>query len=149
MTDIVQTLETICNDLSIKFRYGNKEHLNLIEGSGISQDIHLLLYPPNRIGQFSDMKRLKTNEVLFSGKFMLLVPSDLADEYYNNTVQVSSDSKYSKHIEPLFAIFQSIGNKLINCMNGELLQWDCVDVINILDANKDGLYCTYRFKSLE
>lgn len=142
--DIVRTFENYCNSNGIEFYYGSKSHLNLLEGSLDVDKVYLLLFPVRRSkGRNSLNTRLKGET--FSGNFFLVVNGDYTAHYFNENGMSEADSKYTTNIEPLLEKFDSLGNHLIGCGDDlNVNQWDNVDAINVLDANKDGLWCTYK-----
>ena len=145
MTDIVREFEQYCADNSIIFHYGEESHINLIESNNLATQIYLLMFPPERSllsGQIGQSFR----QYRYSGRFMLMVPADFSQQYHKEINH--NAGKYETNIEPLLEAFKSFGEHLIKCGRFELSNWTNKDAINYLDANKDGLWCTYSITQL-
>jgi len=144
--DIVRIFENICTGLSYKFHYGNKSHLNLIDQNGNLEPnkIHLLLFPPTR-------KNKNTNDSsrTFNGNFFFLMPDNFSQDYYNNTNSSETENKYESKIEPLINALSSLELQLQYCENIDIIQFDSIDAVDVLDANLSGLWVTYQFKVYE
>lgn len=140
--DLVRVFETYCSANDIEFRYGSKSHLNLLESDIDNTKIYLLLFPVKRQNKLGDLG-LRINTNTYSGKFMLLVGSNYDLHYFNEREQDEATSKYTVNIEPLITTFKALGNYLA-CDGLEINLWDNIDAVDVLDANKDGLWCTYQ-----
>ena len=144
--DIVRILEDICTDLGYEFHYGNKSHLNLIDQNGnlAPNKVHLLLFPPTRKNyNFSDSSRT------YNGNFFFVMPDQFSQDYFNNTDSSETANKYESKIEPLITALSSFESRLTYCENMDILQFDSVDAVDVLDANMSGLWVTYQFKVYE
>ena len=122
MKDIVRILQDIALDKGITYHYGKKAALNLLDGSLDADKIFLLHEFTNRKSEYSDL-----------------------DQQYFAEAGTPETSKYTVNIEPLLQVFQSIGNS-IACLGLEVTQWDNIDVTDALDANMDGLLCSYKLR---
>lgn len=145
--DAVRIFEDYCNANGIQFEYGDEAHLNLIKTSLDPQTIYLLLFPITREAITNSLNTGITG-TNFQSRFMLVVPSDFSLAYFSEKSTDPAVSKYTTNIEPLIAIHKAIGNTLL-CQDIVLNTWRCVDAINVLDANKDGIWCTFNFDSDE
>ena len=147
MTDFVQILEDHATSLGWGFSYGNAANTNLFRSDSIVDKIYLLLDPVTRshVGSING----GIGETTFSGSFMLLVKSNLDNNYHNQKGQDKSSGKYEKNILPLLDSLGSL-KSLIDCSDVEILSggWVVVDAINALDANMDGVIVTYSVKTL-
>jgi hypothetical protein len=143
MKDIVRILQDICNDKGITYHYGKKAALNLLDGSLDADKVFLLHEFTNRKSEYNSTGT-KIVATSFEGKFFLVKHSDFDQQYFQE-VGDESTSKYTVNIEPLLQVFQSIGNTLA-CADLNVLQWDNIDVTDALDANMDGLLCSYKIK---
>ena len=143
--DIVRIFESYCNDNDIAFYYGSNAHLNLIEGSLDVDKIYFLMFPPKRSNVVNDNKT-RIKGTTYNGKFLLVVNGDYAQHYFNENGTNPSDSKFTENVEPLLQAFNNAGNYILSgCgLDLDLQLWENDDAINVLDANKDGLWCTYR-----
>lgn len=144
MADLVRILETFCASNDVQFHYGNKSHLNLIDaGSDLEPNkIHFLLFPLRR-GNFIDNGRI------YNGNFFYVKPDNFAQEYFNETDGDNLQSKYKTCIEPLITSLDAFEKKLKWCENIDILSWESVDAVDVLDANMSGLYVTFQFKVYE
>jgi len=144
--DIVRILENICTGLDYKFHYGNKSHLNLIDQNGNLEPnkIHLLLFPPTRKN-----KNTNDNSRTFNGNFFFVMPDNFSQDYYNNTNSSETENKYETKIEPLINALSSLELQLQYCENIDIIQFDSIDAVDVLDANLSGLWVTYQFKVYE
>lgn len=144
MADLVRVLETVCNANDIKFHYGNKSHLNLIDAnSDLDRDkIHLLLFPLRR-GNVVDNTRL------YNGNFFYVMPDDFAQEYHNETDGDNCEAKYTHRIEPLLKSLDALEIKLKSCEGLDIVSFESVDAIDVLDANMSGLFVTFQFRLYE
>jgi hypothetical protein len=144
MKDIVRILQDICNDKGITYHYGKKAALNLLDGSLDADKVFLLHEFTNRKSEYNSTGT-KIVATSFEGKFFLVKHSDFDQQYFQE-VGDENTSKYTVNIEPLLQVFQAIGNTLA-CIDMNVLQWDNIDVTDALDANMDGLLCTYKIKA--
>ena len=134
---MIRLLENICEDLTYQFHYGNKSHLNLIDQNGetLPDKIHLLLFPVTNSGtNFNDSSKN------VSGNFFFVVPDTFANAYWE---------KYENKIEPLEVSLKELEQRLYHCENVDILQFNYVDAIDILDANLTGFWVTFQFKVYE
>lgn len=143
MKDIVRLLQQIAEDKNLIYHYGKKAALNLLEGSAIANTTYLLHEFTNRKSEYNSSKT-KIIAANYEGKFFLVKQSDLHQQYFTerDTLQTS---KYTTNIEPLLTVFEDIGNSLA-CLDSTILQWDNIDVTDALDANMDGLLCSYKIR---
>lgn len=144
MADLVRVLETVCNANNIEFHYGNKNHLNLIDAnSDLCPDkVHLLLFPLRR-GNIVDSTRL------YNGNFFFVMPDDFAQEYHNETDGDNCEAKYTHRIEPLIKSLDALELKLKWCEGLDIVSFESVDAIDVLDANMSGLFVTFQFRLYE
>ena len=143
MKDIVRILQTIGESHNLTYHYGKKAALNLLDGTLEPDKVFLLHEFTNRKSEYntSGTKIVAAN---YEGKFFLVKHSDLDRQYFAEA-GTEETSKYVTNIEPLLAVFGSIGNSLA-CMGFGISQWDNIDVTDALDANMDGLLCTYKIR---
>ena len=144
MADLVRILETFCASNDVQFHYGNKSHLNLIDSnSDLCPDkIHLLLFPLRR-GNVIDNARV------YNGNFFYVKPDNFAQEYFNETDGENCESKYNTCIEPLIKSLDSLEQKLKWCEDIDIVSFESIDAIDVLDANMSGLWVTFQFRVYE
>lgn len=144
MADLVRILETFCASNDVQFHYGNKSHLNLIDSnSDLCPDkIHLLLFPLRR-GNVIDNARV------YNGNFFYVKPDNFAQEYFNETDGENCESKYNTCIEPLIKSLDKFEQKLKWCEDIDIVSFESIDAIDVLDANMSGLWVTFQFRVYE
>ena len=144
MADLVRILETFCASNDVQFHYGNKSHLNLIDAnSDLCPDkIHLLLFPLRR-GNVIDSARI------YNGNFFYVKPDNFAQEYFNETEGENCESKYNTCIEPLIKSLDELEKKLRWCEGIDIISFESIDAIDVLDANMSGLWVTFQFRVYE
>ena len=144
MADLVKILETFCASNDVQFHYGNKSHLNLIDSnSDLWPDkIHLLLFPLRR-GNVIESARI------YNGNFFYVKPDNFAQEYFNETDGENCESKYNTCIEPLIKSLDSFEQKLKWCEGIDIISFESIDAIDVLDANMSGLWVTFQFRVYE
>jgi len=135
--DFKQLLETIAAGYGWGVVYARRDYQNL-------QDILDRInseaenYAEGETFLFVDPMQRKRHSTgyTYSGRFMVLTNADLADDYA---------TKYAQYIAPIIDIVMNkIPNKL-RC-DGDVEQWQSIEVINALDINGDGLSVTYQWK---
>lgn len=144
--DLVRIIEDICTDLGYQFHYGNKSHLNLIDQNGelAPNKIHLLLFPITRGRVNKD-----TSSRIVSGNFFFVMPDEFAQDYYNNTTSSETSDKFTTKIEPLITSLDGLQDRLDYCENVEVIQFQSVEVVDILDANLSGFWVTFNVEVYE
>lgn len=145
MEDLVGVLETYCDSLGWSFSYGNKANNNLLVSDKVEGKVYLLLDPITRIKSKSEYGG--TGEIAFTGSFLLVVKSNLDNNYHNQKGQDKTTGKYEKNIKPLLVNLELLEN-VIDCSQYEIESWSIVDAINALDVNMDGIIVTFRIKTL-
>lgn len=112
------------------FEYSRADYQNLYDGMA-NDKIHLFVDPIVIDSTFSDSgNETKT----YSGKFMLLLSSDVDEDY---------STKYTAYIKPLLDNgTQSIKNDLL-CGDYQINKFQTVEIINLFDNNLDGILVNY------
>jgi hypothetical protein len=143
MKDIVRILQDIATDKNLIYHYGKKAALNLLDGSLDADKIFMLHEFTNRKSEYNTTgtKIIAAN---YEGKFFLVKHSDYDQQYFQER-GTEDTSKFTENIEPLLDVFNLLGNTLA-CTGLTVTQWDNIDVTDALDANMDGLLCSYRIK---
>lgn len=146
MADLVRILETYCNANDIVYSYGSKSHLNLLEGrEELTEDkVHLLLFPVRR-GQFNRDSASR----LVNGSFFYVMPDNFDRHYFNERNQSVNESKYALKIEPLITYLTAIELYLNSCAELDVLNFESVEAIDVLEANLTGFFVTYQFRVYE
>jgi hypothetical protein len=143
MKDIVRILHNLADTHQLEYHYGKKAALNLLDGTLEPDKIFLLHEFTNRKSSYNT-SGTKIEAVDYEGKFFLVKHSDFSQHYYAEA-GTTETSKYTTGIEPLLATFSQLGNSLA-CLQAEVTQWDNIDVTDALDANMDGLLCSYKIR---
>lgn len=135
MPDLVRILETLCATNDVQFHYGNKSHLNLIESNTelCPYAPHLLLFPLRRSSIVNGAR-------VYNGNFFYVKLDDFAQDY---------DSKYDKCIEPLIYSLDDLEKKIRWCEGIDILSFESVDAVDVIDANLSGLWVTFQFRVYE
>ena len=143
MKDIVRILQDVAEDNNLIYHYGKKAVLNLLDGSLDAESVFLLHEFTNRKSEYNNSGTgiVAAN---YDGKFFLVKHADYDQNYFAERGNQES-GKYSTNIEPLLQIFESIGNTLA-CMDLAVSRWENIDVTDALDANMDGLLCSYSIR---
>jgi hypothetical protein len=112
------------------FEYSRADYQNLYDEMDNGK-IHLFVDPIVIDSSFSDSgNETKT----YSGKFMLLLSSDVDEDY---------STKYNTYIKPLIDNgMQSIKDVLL-CSEFQINKLQVVEVINLFDYNLDGVLVNY------
>lgn len=141
--DIVRILQTAAEAKELTYHYGKKAALNLLDGTLEPDKIFLLHEFTNRKSEYnSSGTRIQATN--YEGKFFLVKHSNYDQQYFQEAGEEST-SKYTVNIEPLLTVFKELGDYLA-CEGVEVSQWDNIDVTDALDANMDGLLCSYRIR---
>lgn len=143
MKDIVRILQDIATEKELEYHYGKKAALNLLDGDLDNTKIFLLHEFTNRKSEYNT-SGTRIAAYIYEGKFFLVKHSDYDQQYFREKGQEET-SKYTMNIEPLLTVFSEIGNTMA-CAGLDVTQWDNIDVTDALDANMDGILCTYRIK---
>jgi hypothetical protein len=118
--------------------------LNLIDANSnlCADKVHLLLFPLRR-GNIVDSARV------YNGNFFYVMPDDFAQEYHNETGGDNCEAKYTSRIEPLIKSLDALEQKLKWCEGIDIVSFESVDAIDVLDANMSGLWVTFQFRVYE
>ena len=117
------------------FEYSREDYQNLSELE-VGQ-IGLYVDPIITESKFSSAG----NESLtFSGRFMILMNSDVDESYID---------KYNNYIEPLKQNQLQLLKDEISCSNYEIKSWKTLEVINYFDSNVDGVLINYNISLID
>jgi len=145
MRDIVRILHDAATAKEMEYHYGSKAAINLLDpetGLLTNEKIYLLHEFTNRKSEYNT-SGTRITAINYEGKFFLVKHSDYDQVKYSTAAD--STSKYTQNIEPLLTVFGELSNYL-SCAGIEITQWDNMDVTDALDANMDGLLCSYKIK---
>lgn len=113
------------------FEYGRSDYQNL-ERDIEAGKIYLYVDPIITDSKFTDVG----NETLsYSGKFMLLLSSDVDEEY---------EDKYNDYIKPLLTDGLQIFKDEVACSDYQITLFRVIEVINLFDQNFDGVLVSYN-----
>ncbi len=143
MKDLVRILQDYCGANNIQFEYGSEAHLNLLRGALDYEKIYLLLFPVKRIS-LQGSNSLRVQGRTFIGRYLLVKGSDYASHYFSENDKDEQTGKYTLNIEPLLSVFDNIANGLM-CSGLEISNHQCDDAVDVLDANKDGLWVSFNY----
>ena len=140
--DIVRILQNLAAQHQLEYHYGKKAALNLLDGNPDVGTTYLLHEFTNRKGEYNQTGTAIVANA-YTGKFFLVKQSDFTQPYFAG--RDSEPGKYTQNIEPLLEVFRSLGNALA-CIGAVVTQWENIDVTDALDANMDGLLCSYSVR---
>lgn len=141
MKDIVRIFEDLAAEKQLEYHYGKKAALNLLDGSAETGKTYLLHEFTQRKSNYNSTGT-KIIATAYEGKFFLVKHSDLDQQYYQER-DAQQPGKYVTNIEPLLEVLLQLGNSLA-CTGAVITQWDNINVTDALDANMDGLLCSYK-----
>ena len=147
MTDFVRILQAYCEGKNIAYHHGRKANLNLLKSDTTQDKIYCLHEPSPRKTEMNSNKT-RVASYVFSGMFFLLKKSNKDMPYLNEMGNSEDISKYKLNIEPLLSEFKAMAN-YFGCSDMELLQFDAIDAVDVLDTNNDGLLISYSVRSFE
>jgi hypothetical protein len=149
MTDFVRILQSSVELLGAghSFYYGSDAHLNLMQTDLNPEEIYFLLFPVTRKAVINQ-NGTSIRGYNFTGRIFILKGSDYAKHYFNENGLADTDSKYTQNIEPLLLVHKQLANALMCSSDIDVVDWSCKDAVNVLDANKDGVWCTYNVNVL-
>lgn len=142
--DIVRTLHSLADAHGLEYHYGKKAALNLLDGSPEPDRMFLLHEFTNRKSSYNQTGT-KIEATEYEGKFFLVKHADYNLHFYAEAGDTET-GKYATGIEPLLTVFTTLGNSLA-CLGHQVIQWDNIDVTDALDANMDGILCSYKIKT--
>lgn len=129
-----EILKAICTAENWPFVYARKDFQNLFDEVEKPNVPHLFLDPVIIEDNENDMSVVESR--VYSGDFMLLVSSDLDEDY---------EDRYQKHIKPLLDSAEVKIKETIRCGHKVTFTlWRKVEVINAFDYNFDGLIVSYN-----
>lgn len=141
MVDFVRILKAYCDNKGIQYEYGRKANLNLLKAT-LDNDKVYCLHEPSPRKAVMNATNTRVQSYMFSGMFFLVKQSTIDMPYFTEMANDEARSKYVLNIEPLLNEYQLMVNSFA-CQDIDILQFDCIDVVNVLDTNKDGLLVTY------
>jgi len=146
MTDFVEILNDYCDTNDIKFVYGRKASLNLLDNKTQlePEKVYLMCEPFRRVPERTAIGKVKS--YLFNGSFFLVVNSNLDMPIYNEAGNNSERSKYILNVKPLLDLHQDMIN-YFGCTDLEIINFEAIDVYDIFDQNKDGILVTFSVRS--
>ena len=145
--DIVEIFEDYAAVNSFRYKYGNKNVLNLLQSNSAEfpNQVHLLVETVKRKSEIGD-SGLSRKSVLFSGRYLLVVSDDYSTHVFNENEAQVPKSKYKEKILPLLSVWESLEAQFIACEGYDILSHENYDVTNELDANLTGLLVNYQMR---
>jgi len=124
-------LKSLSADNNWKFEYSRPDYQSL-QNDIEPNEICLYADPVTIESKFSDAGN---ESVTYSGKFMLLLSSDVDEEY---------EEKYLKYVKPLIDESLQIIKDSFTCSEYQINMFRAIEVINLFDFNLDGVLVTYN-----
>lgn len=127
-------LKNVSQDNGYVFTYARRDFANLYDEDIDKEIPHIFLDPVVIESTYDEFGNIESKT--YSGHFMLLMSSDLADEDY--------EERYQTHIKPLLQQAETNIIKEVACTNLEIRFWRTTEIINVFDFNFDGLIINYQ-----
>lgn len=83
---------------------------------------------------------------IYSGRLMLLMPSDFDRVYNDQHENTENQGKYEKYIKKCKHQISNISKEL--CNQYDILQWKIIEVINLYDENFDGVLLNFKIRKV-
>jgi hypothetical protein len=147
MKDFVRILQAYCDSKGFEYKHGRRANLNLLK-SDLDIDKVYCLHEPSPRKTEMNINKTAVASYLFSGMFFLVKKSNKDMPYLNEMGNSEDISKYKLNIEPLLSEFKAMAN-YFGCSDMELLQFDAIDAVDVLDTNNDGLLISYSIRNFE
>lgn len=147
MTDLVEILQTYCDDSDIKFSYGTKANLNLLTTNEqfAEGQVFMLVDPIRRTPTLSNIGNVVG--WTFNGQLLLCMKSNFDMPKYNEMANDTDRSKYILHIKPLLEVQKALINYFA-CQSLEVKAFNVItDGYDLMDANYDGIIIEYNIVS--
>jgi hypothetical protein len=129
-------LKNVSTDNDFVFEYSRSDYQNLYDGMDNGK-VHLFVDPITIDSSFSDSgHETKT----YTGKYMLLVSSDVDEEYKD---------KFESNIRPLITNSNQLIKDSILCSEYQINKFQTMEVINLFDFNLDGVLVNYSITITE
>lgn len=146
MRDFVRILQDYATAKSWQYSYGRKSNLNLLAADTVlDNDKVYLLHEASPRKPEKNSTGTAVKSYLFTGYFFLMVKSENDMPYFNETGNDEARSKYVLYIEPLLELWQEMNNAFL-CDDMDVLVFECIDVVNFFDENRDGILVTYQVR---
>lgn len=137
MIDVVQLFADQATALGLDFDFGTRAMTNLLASDSVSDRVYLRLESPIRWSR--ELDTFGAGKAQASGRFLLVVKSDLDNVVYQQKGKAAADGKYVKNVLPLLTHADGLLTGLIGCSDIEVTSWSAIDGYNMLDTNTDGL----------
>lgn len=153
--------DIVVNQLGWNWSYGRKDFHNLQKAeSKENPKPFFFMDPPIREDERSSDTGLRNGWVKVTGKYMILVKSELDQNYDQQKNQAKADGKFEKHIKPIIENLldgngdvtdYSLINQLENIITCLPYDWHIKtqrvqEVINLFDNNYDGAVVTFTWR---
>lgn len=129
-------LKNIANNNDWIFEYSRQDYQNLVDDIE-SEKVYLFVDPIQIDSRFSD----SGNETKsYSGKFMLLMSSDVDEDYL---------TKYENFIKPLIDDSLLVIKDSFACSAFKINSFKTIEVVNLFDGNVDGVLINYQAELID
>ena len=121
-----------------RFKYARRDYANLIDATAFISD-EMRDTGAGETVLFLDPVVRKSEDIgmRYTGNFMVLVSSDLDDDY---------DTRTEKYIDPLITKVMKEMKQKLRCTY-DIDEWRSIEVINVFDFNADGLSVSFNLKA--
>lgn len=146
MIDAVTLIKEKAEALGFDFDFGTKAMTNLLQSNSVTEDIYLRLESPLRFSLSPETYGIGSQEV--TGRFLLVVKSNLDEVIYRQKGSSESEGKYIKNIVPLLTQMKALYSEIVSCSDIEITRWSAIDGYNLLSTNTDGLIVEFGLKEV-
>lgn len=146
MIDVVTLFNDAADTLGFDFDFGTKAMTNLLASNSVSDTVYLRLESPVRWSR--DIETYGIGTASASGRFLLVVKSNLDNVMYKQKGKNKAVTKYVKNVLPLLEATDNLLKEIINCSEIEVTTWSMTDGYNMLDSNTDGLIVEFSLTEL-
>ena len=119
-----------------EFQYGRADYQNL-ERDVEAGKVNLFVDPIITDSKFSD---LGNETVSYSGVFMMLLSSDVDEQYTD---------KYTDYIKPIFDSSLKVFKDELACSDYQINSFRVMEVVNLFDENFDGVLVNYSITLID
>ena len=144
MIDAVTLIKDKAEALGLDFDFGTKAMTNLLQSTSVSSTKYLILESPLTFSL--ETEKFSRGKQAVSGRFLLVVKSNIDNVIYRQKGQAESSGKYVSNVLPLLDELDKLYDALVGCSEIEVTSWQAIDGYNLLSTNTDGLIVNFSLK---
>lgn len=139
---MVELFRTIATGQGWHFSYGRRDFNNLEGEQG--QMNYFFLDPIRETTNYQNGFKVSTD---YEGRFMLLSPARLDQNYDAQRGQDKSVGKWLQNIKPKKSLIETHVRIPVSCEKDyEITAWAETEVINVMDLNGDGVLVAFKVR---